>query len=221
MTFHGFGDGLVPFYEGLEADNSKAYWSDHKATYDSEIRAPLEALLADLEPEFGEGKVFRPYRDVRFSKDKSPYKTHAAAVIGMTADGAGQGMYYLQVGADGLMVGAGMYEMARDQLDRYRRAVSDDVAGAALQRLVAGLDAAGYQTGGHDQLKRAPRGFDPEHPRIDLLRQKGMTAGRVFEPDDRLHTPQCRELVKSTWDELRPLNAWLAAHVGATALERR
>jgi uncharacterized protein (DUF2461 family) len=65
MTFAGFGEMVVDFYEGLEADNTKAYWSDQRAVYDEQVRAPMLALLADLEPEFGAGKVFRPYRDVR------------------------------------------------------------------------------------------------------------------------------------------------------------
>ena len=102
----------VEFYEGLVADNSKTYWQDHKPVYDTCVRAPMEALLAELAAEFGQGRLFRPHRDVRFSADKSPYKTHIGAMIGDLA--------YVQVSADGLGVGRGMYMMAADQLDRYR-----------------------------------------------------------------------------------------------------
>src|SRR2546423_15637535 len=102
MRFDGFGEHAVDFYEGLAADNSKAYWSDHKAVYDDQIHAPMLALLDELEPEFGTGKIFRPYRDVRFSSDKSPYKTHCGAVI--QVPGAA---FYTQLGADGLLVAGG------------------------------------------------------------------------------------------------------------------
>lgn len=72
MMFTGFPEQALVFYEGLRADNTKAYWQDHRATYDACVKAPMEALLAALEPEFGPAKFFRPYRDVRFSKDNPP-----------------------------------------------------------------------------------------------------------------------------------------------------
>src|ERR1051325_11884594 len=75
MAFRGWPAEALEFYEGLEADNSKTYWTAHKTVYDEKVHAPMLALLAELEPEFGAGKIFRPYRDVRFSADKSPYKT--------------------------------------------------------------------------------------------------------------------------------------------------
>ncbi|MDT7658664.1 MAG: hypothetical protein QOF38_3379, partial [Pseudonocardiales bacterium] len=114
MGFAGFGEQLVDFYDGLEADNSKAYWTDNKAVYDEQVKAPMTALLAALEPEFGRGKIFRPYRDVRFSADKTPYKTHCGATVGG---------YYVQAGADGIMIAGGYYQMAGDQIARYRVAV--------------------------------------------------------------------------------------------------
>ena len=82
MTFRGWKAEALEFFDGLEADNSKAYWQAHKTEYETLVRAPMEALLIELEPEWGEGRVFRPYRDVRFSKDKSPYKTSIAAELG-------------------------------------------------------------------------------------------------------------------------------------------
>ena len=108
--FEGFPEQALDFYEGLEADNTKAYWSDHKAQYDACVKAPMQALLAALAPEFGPAKIFRPYRDVRFSKDKTPYKTHAAAVV------EGSGTLYVQLGADGLYVGGGFWHTASDQV---------------------------------------------------------------------------------------------------------
>src|SRR5688572_10134866 len=106
MAFSGWPEEAVEFYEGLEADNSKTYWQQHKHVYDGCVRAPMEELLAELAPRFGDGKIFRPYRDVRFSADKSPYKT----AIGATLTGGG----YIQLSADGLSAGAGMYHMAPD-----------------------------------------------------------------------------------------------------------
>src|SRR4051812_15207855 len=129
MAFTGWPAEAIDFFEGLEADNSKAYWQDHKDTYERVVRAPMEALLVELAPEFGEGRVFRPYRDVRFSADKSPYKTNVAAMIGEVG--------YVHLNKDGLGVGRGMYMMAADQLDRYRRAVADDTTGAELTSIVA------------------------------------------------------------------------------------
>ena len=103
MTFSGFPDAGPAFYEGLEADNSKTYWLAHKAVYESAIREPMLALVDALEGEFGEARLFRPYRDVRFSADKSPYKTHQGAFTGAdTAFG-----YYVQMSADGLALGGG------------------------------------------------------------------------------------------------------------------
>jgi Conserved hypothetical protein (DUF2461) len=121
VAFRGWPSEALEFYEGLAADNSKTYWTEHKAVYESQVHAPMVDLLAELEPEFGTGKIFRPYRDVRFSADKSPYKTH----LGAWLDDGG----YLQLSADGLAAGCGMYEMAPDQLDRYRRAVADHRTG--------------------------------------------------------------------------------------------
>ena len=127
MTFRGWKVEALEFFEGLEADNSKAYWTRNKETYDTLVRAPMEELVGELQPEFGEGKIFRPYRDVRFSADKTPYKTHIAATIG---DG------YVSLSKDGLGVGAGMHEMASDQLERYREAVDDDKTGPALEQVI-------------------------------------------------------------------------------------
>jgi uncharacterized protein (TIGR02453 family) len=204
MTFAGFGEMVVDFYEGLEADNTKAYWSDQRAVYDEQVRAPMLALLADLEPEFGAGKVFRPYRDVRFSADKTPYKVQCGA----TAGGR-----YLQVSADGLMAAAGYYRMVPAQIARYRAAVDEERTGAELAGITAALVDEGFTLAG-DRLKSRPRGFDPEHPRLDLLRHRSLFAWRAWPPDDALHTPETRDRVAAVWRRLAPLQTWLDDHVG-------
>jgi uncharacterized protein (TIGR02453 family) len=204
MAFTGFGEAVVDFYEGLEADNSKAYWTDNKPVYDDHVRAPMVALLADLEPEFGAGKVFRPYRDVRFSADKTPYKVQCGA----TAGGR-----YVQVSADGVMAAVGYYRMTSAQVARYRAAVDDARHGPALAALVDDLRAEGYAISG-EQLKTRPRGVDPEHPRLELMRHKSLYGRCAWPPSDELHGPELRERVAATWRRLDPLSRWLDEHVG-------
>lgn len=207
MTFAGFPESGLIFFEGLEADNSKTYWTTHRQTYDEDVRAPMQALLVDLESEFGTAKLYRPYRDVRFSRDKTPYKTAVAASVGE---------YYVQLSADGIMVAGGVYHPARDQLERLRRAVADDVQGPALERLVAGLRGQGWTIGG-DLLKTSPRGYPPDHPRIELLRHRSMVASRQWEPQPWLHTARARARVRDGWRQLAGFTAWIEANVGASS----
>src|SRR5258708_22542837 len=134
MSFQGWPEEALDFYEGLEADNSKAYWTAHKAIYEEKVRGPMAELLEELAPDFGESKIFRPYRDVRFSKDKSPYQTHIGALVG---DG------YIHLSANGLGAGSGMHGMAPDQVDRYRRAGARGKTGEGLQRLLSRLERPG------------------------------------------------------------------------------
>lgn len=211
-SFEGFGEDLPLFYEGLAADNSRAYFADHRPVYEEQVRGPLTALLADLSGEFGPGKVFRPNRDVRFSHDKSPYKLSAAGHAHGADDSAS---LYLHVDAEGLLVAGGYYAMSRDQLARYRAAVADDGTGRALRRVVDGLlrSGGGWELAG-PALVRAPRGFDPGHPRIDLLRRKGLVLAQHHDVEPWLFTPQAAEVVAQGWRDLAPLNRWLARHVG-------
>ena len=215
MQFEGFPERALDFYEGLLADNSKAYWTDHKAVYDAAVKAPMQALLDDLGPEFGEAKLFRPYRDVRFSKDKTPYKTAAAAAIGDDV----QGGLYLQLSADGLMVAGGAHGLATDQARRLRAAIADDRPGRALAELLDRLRAAGFTVEG-ERLKRLPKEFDADHPRADLLTLKTLWAFRQLEPGEWLHTEQAREAVATAWRQVQPLNDWLRQHAGPTRTER-
>ena len=148
MTFSGWPDAALDFYDGLEADNSKAYWLDHKAVYERDVKAPMEALLVELAPEFGNTRLFRPHRDTRFSRDKSPYKTAIAARVG---DG------YVQLSAGGLMAGAGMYHMAPEQLERYRAAVASERSGRRLESVVAALRKGRLEVTTMETLKTSPR----------------------------------------------------------------
>jgi uncharacterized protein (TIGR02453 family) len=210
--FRGWPAEALEFFEGLEADNSKTYWQQNRDVYDGLVRAPMEDLLEELAPEWGEGRIFRPYRDIRFSADKSLYKTHIGAVVG---DG------YIQLTADGLGAGCGMYEMAPDQLDRYRQAVADDRSGGELATLVEAARAAGLQITGHDVLKTAPRGYPREHPRIELLRFKGLITWQEWPAGAWLGTRRAKDRVVEFFQRSRPISGWLGTHVGPSTLPER
>jgi uncharacterized protein (TIGR02453 family) len=211
MAFRGWPVEAIEFFEGLEADNSKIYWTANKAIYDEYVYAPMALLLAELAAEFGEGRVYRPYRDVRFSKDKSPYKTTIAASL---ARGG-----YLQLSATGFGTGNGMWMMAPDQLDRYRKAVSDDATGTELERAIARVERKGITVSGHDALKTAPKGYPKDHPRIVLLRNKGLVCWQDWPVGPELGTVKVKRDVVAFLRSSQPMNDWLAAHVGETTME--
>jgi uncharacterized protein (TIGR02453 family) len=206
VAFRGWPSEALEFYEGLAADNSKTYWLAHKDVYDNQVLAPMRALLADLEPDFGAGKIFRPYRDVRFSADKSLYKTH----IGATLSTGG----YIQLSGDGLACGAGMWMMGPDQLDRYRKAVADDRTGEELRALIEDVQRKGMRAGGHDELKTVPRGYPKDHPRADLLRYKGLTTWKQWPAAAWLGTAAAKKRIVEFLHASRPLCDWLDAQVG-------
>jgi uncharacterized protein (TIGR02453 family) len=214
MPFRGWPQDALDFYVGLEADNSKAYWLAHKATYDECVKAPFLALSDDIEREFGPLHVFRPNRDVRFAKDKSPYKTAAAAVT----ESEGGAAYYVQISSDGLYVGSGYYHLASDQLDRYRTAVTDPKHGPKLAAAVAALRKNRYEVAARESLQRAPRGFPPDHPRVELLRMKGMHIGRTFGAPAWVHTSRALDRIVTAWRDAATVNRWLDHHVGPSVL---
>jgi uncharacterized protein (TIGR02453 family) len=211
MAFRGWPVEALEFFEGLEADNSKTYWQQNRDVYDGMVRAPMEELLEELAPEWGEGRIFRPYRDIRFSADKSLYKTNIAAVIGNG---------YVQLTADGLGAGCGMYEMARDQLDRYREAVAEDRSGVELAELVAGARAAGLEITGHEILKTAPKSYPKDHPRIELLRHKGLITWREWPAGAWLGTRRAKDRVVEFLRQSKPIMEWLDNHVGPSTLSQ-
>jgi uncharacterized protein (TIGR02453 family) len=206
MGFAGIPLAALDFYEDLEADNSKAFWTAHKAVYDGQVKAPILELAAALGPEFGEAKLFRPYRDIRFSKDKTPYKTHQGVWFG-------DSRRYLQISAAGLFVGGGYWHTTSAQVSRLRRAVADDRTGTALEKAIAAVTKAGQEVGG-EQLTRVPSGFDKDHVRADLLRYKSLTCRREFGSPQWLSTPKAQTEVVSAWRAMNPVVEWLDQHVG-------
>jgi len=205
MAFSGWPEEALDFYDGLTVDNSKSYWTEHRATYDQKILGPMAELTEELAAEFGEPKIFRPYRDVRFSADKTPYKTHIGATVGHSG--------YIQLSAEGLGAGAGMWEMNPEQLARYREAVADDGKGAELERVIAMIEKADITVHGHGALKSAPRGYPVDHPRVALLRYKGVTAWKQWPVEPWLETAEAREHIVTFLRTAQPLCSWLTDHV--------
>jgi uncharacterized protein (TIGR02453 family) len=215
MKFDGFPDEGLAFYEGLLADNSKAYWTDHKDVYERAVKQPMQALADELAAEWGEPKIFRPYRDMRFSADKSPYKTHQGAFFELL-DGVG---YYVQIDADGLYVAGGFHAHSKEQTARYRAAVDAPGPGGALEKITAKLAEAGFELGG-DRVKTRPRGVPADHPRLALMRHESLVAGRRHEPSPSLHTAETLSVIRGEWQSLKPLLDWVTENVGAFETSR-
>ena len=252
--------GAVDFFAELELNNTREWWTAHAADHARLVKGPMTALGEALADEFGTPKVFRPHRDVRFSADKSPYKTHQGVVVGT---GPGMG-YYVQVSARGLMVAGGWYAGTPEQIARFREVVAEEVdvrslssprsgrdegslsnsrdeprarslsrppnepdlrslssprsgrdegPGAQLERIVTALRDSGYEIGG-DVLRSRPRGIAPDHPHLDLLRHKSLTAAVEYGVPEWMETPEVADRVRVDWRELRPLMTWLAEWVG-------
>lgn len=210
MSFEGFPVEALDFYDDLEMDNTKSFWEAHRSTYDTAVATPMKALVAALADEFGDAKVFRPYRDVRFAKDKTPYKTHQGAFV---PKGPSTG-YYVQVGAPGVRVGVGFYEASSPRLASIREAIVDKRRGGELEEILATMQAAGWSRGG-DTLKTAPRGYDVDHPRIELLRHKSMTLGKSYGFEPVIHTPELLDRVREDWREATPFVEWVLHYAKA------
>ncbi len=202
--FTGFPEGALDFYEDLEADNSRAFWTGHLDVYESCVRVPMMELSDALAEEFGDAKVFRPHRDVRFSKDKSPYKTYQDMFVPL---GPALG-WYLRVSAPGVTVGAGFYDALPDKLRALREVIAGP-RGTELQELVDPLVEQGFTVGG-EKVATVPRGYDKSHPRIELLRHKSFHVTRSYGFERVIHTPELLDAVRNDWRSCRPLVEWLA-----------
>lgn len=210
----GIPADAMAFYADLEIHNDRAWWAANKDRYETSVREPFSALVDALVDEFGEARIFRPYRDVRFSPDKTPYKTEQGAILGGAADtGSGVSGYYLRVGREGLTTGGGFMHAAADQVARYREAVADERTGAELQEIVNGLRRKRFDVGG-EVLKTRPKGYDAGHPRVELLKHKSVIVWRDHGTPAWLHTSAAVRHVRDSWRAIGDLNAWVDAHVG-------
>jgi uncharacterized protein (TIGR02453 family) len=214
--FGGFGPDVPEWFRGLEADNSREYFTAHRQFFDASIRGQMDALLTELSENFGgEVKMFRQNRDIRFSPDKSPYKTNTYGVI-YGSEIAAQGLY-ASISARGLVAGTGYHVMARDQLERYREAVADDEQGPELANLIARAHKAGLEVWGQS-LATAPRGYAKDHERIELLRRKSLSLGATLDADGGIGRNEGLKFVTKTWRAAEPVTAWLGEYVGPSSL---
>jgi uncharacterized protein (TIGR02453 family) len=205
VEFTGFPVTALDFYDDLEVDNTKSFWEANKAVYTEQVKAPMVALTDALAQEFGDAKVFRPYRDVRFAKDKTPYKTHQGAFVGV-APATG---WYVEVAAAGVRIGGGTYHAGGPDLALIREGMAAEKSGEVLERILRDLDRGGFEITG-EQLKTTPRGYDKDHPRIELLRHKTLLGMRSYGFEPFVHTPELLDRVRDDWRRLRPLVNWMA-----------
>ena len=183
-TFEGFADAEGRFFKTLAKNQKREWFQAHKGEYVEGWEQPMQALLdesvraldraypdCELEPP----KIFRIYRDVRFAKDKSPYKTHIGGylpMLGKNPMGSPTALY-VQVGTE-TFAGAGQYSMDGPSLAKYRAAVLEAKRGAELGRMLGKREAKGYSVSAMETRKKVPKGVDPEHPRAELLKHKGL-----------------------------------------------
>jgi uncharacterized protein (TIGR02453 family) len=202
MTASFFPTEAATFLGDLAAKNTREQFTANRPMYDRAIRGPLEELTAAAQEKYGPGKVMRPNRDVRFSTDKSPYRTDASMWAGEV------GGVYLRLTATGIEAGGGLYDPTRDQLARARTAIATKpLASAQLSAVMATLHSAGYEEAG-PPLKTAPKGYDREDPNIELLRLKHYAAVRY------LPVSATRGDIEEAWAGVEGLIAWAKDHVG-------
>lgn len=208
-------DAAVAFFTELERDNSRAFWERERSRYDRDVR-PVFVALCDHLRTFGAWRVYRPHNDVRFAKDRAPYKTFIGAVA-ERPDGVGA---FVRVSASGLLVGTGVPQPAPDQLARLRAAIADEDFGSDFVRAVdASARAGAHVHGGRwDPLRRVPGRLGNDHPRATWLRWKGVEATqRVAEPVWAT-VEEAARAVDALLGTAAPLHGWLARHVGASLL---
>lgn len=206
-TLAGIPGAACEFYAELEQNNNREWWLAHKDQYHDLVKAPLESALAKLTPAFGSAKMFRPHRDMRFSLDKAPYKTAQGAFVS-NYEGVG---FYLQLSADGLLLGGGYHSFSPAQLSRYRSAVDATSSGEALVAIIDSLATAGFTIDG-EMLKTVPRGFPKDHPRAELLKHKTLNASVRPGRPDWMGTAELTFEVGARWEQLRPLVDWVVRY---------
>jgi uncharacterized protein (TIGR02453 family) len=202
--FSGFPREGITFFRQLARNNNRNWFQAHKDTYEQCCRAPMQALVQELDP-LGATRVSRIYRDMRFARGGAPYKTYIAG---------GAAAVYVSLSAEGVWAGAGLYKPDPVRLNRLRAAIDHDQTGQELEAIVRALRRKGYDVDTHAMVSSAPRGYRADHPRIDLLRMKDIYAGRQFGPEPWLSTRKALDRVRQVMADTSPLVAWLKDNVG-------
>lgn len=203
MTFDGFTTEARDFFTELASNNNREFFTAHRDVYDRAIRQPIETLLGEAQVMYGPGRVMRPNRDVRFGKDKSPYRIGASMWAGDI------GGVYLNLSPDGIEVGGGLYGPTRDQLQRARQAIdTKPQAGNELATIVRDLETDGFKLAG-PSLTTSPKGYDREHVHIELLRL------RHYAGTKHLPIHASASAVHDAWTQVEPLIGWANKHIGA------
>jgi uncharacterized protein (TIGR02453 family) len=201
----------LEFLRELEANNDRDWFRANRQRYDEHLVEPARALAERLS-HLGQPRFFRPYNDTRFHP-RPPIKEQLGVAIGY----GGAGGYYFELSLDGLLVAAGLHQPASDQLGRFRAALDDARRARGFEEAIGAAEQAGLALAS-PALKRAPRGYPLDHPRIDRLRLKELTVARLHPLAPWLHEPACGERVRSQLEAARPLVSWLAEHVGPAAV---
>lgn len=210
-AWSGFGTGAPAFFVDLEAHNTREWFAEHRPRYESEIAEPLRQLAEVLEGRLGTTKIFRPFRDVRFSADKRPIKEQAALLV--TAPSGG--LYYLQYSADGLLLGGGAYWPTKEQLATFRALLDDPVSAAVVHAEVEAVRGAGFGLMEDGRLATAPRGFAKDHPEIELLRQKSLAVARHYPAAAWQTSSKALARILEGWEPVTRWNEWLLATIGS------
>jgi uncharacterized protein (TIGR02453 family) len=221
-AFSGFCDNDAKFFKQLAKNNKRDWFLAHKTEFEEGWNAPMKALLSDLRGaidssyprcDLDEPKIFRIFRDVRFSKDKSPYKTHVGGLIPIVRRGKKVTdmpmALYFHVGAEETLAAAGHYMMEKESLERFRAAVADDKRGKELTKILATIKKKGFTHESHDRYKRVPNGYPADHPRADLLTYKGLHVRFPAVPKGMLTSTKLVKWLADGCKTSAPLVEWL------------
>ena len=223
MAFTGFGDATFRFMRDLGRNNDKAWFQAHRPAYEDELLEPSMAFIEAIgpllakfspgvraEPKIG-GSMMRINRDIRFSKDKRPYKDHLDMTFKVGPAKTSPG-YWFRLTAKELILGAGMHMLDKPDLERYRTAVDADASGNELTKIVTKVERAGYDLGG-EHYKRVPAGFTPDHPREGLLRHSGVYVGTEMKVPAEARTAKFPAFCAGHYKKMAPLMDWLSTNV--------
>ena len=207
--FNGFGKDLVKYYLTLEENNNREWFHANRAMYNATVAFPLKALASELEANYPPGKVFRPYRNVRFWPDLPPLNEHASLI----ANYVGNAAYFMRIDADGMLLGSGTFQPTKNQLTTFRQLASDENSAKEIRKALAKVQKSGFELMTDSALKSAPRGFDKDHPNIDLLRLKSLALSQHWAPHPWLYTRECLTHITTSWKATSPWVDWLRTNL--------